>query len=144
MKGARDRFGFSIEPNIIDWELKREFMFSGKHPFKARSGKVKNHDHDLLRDECSGWAGCPPARVDDLGHAFEVRIPIAGLETESLVIEIGENAAVISGLRRLGGSDGTSEKVASFRRLIDLPSPVPDQECCASYHENTLFLLILK
>ncbi len=119
-------------------------MFSGKHRIKSYLGKFKKHNHDLLREECSGWTGCPPARVDDLGHAFEVRIPIAGLETESLVIEIGENAAVISGLRRLDGADGTSGKVASFRRLIDLPSPVPDQECRASYHESTLFLLIVK
>ncbi len=89
----------------------------------------------------SGWS-YPEAVISGCGDVCEVRFFIPGLEPESVVVEIGEDLLVLSGLRWEGRPGEKDRRLRPFRRLIDLPCRVADESWQASYHDEILVLVL--
>ena len=86
-----------------------------------------------------GWTYPRPEISESDGH-YEIRLYAPGLEVDSVVVETSEDLMVLSGLRWVKRSEETPERLAPFRRLIDLPNGASEKRWEVSCRDDILIL----
>ncbi len=86
-----------------------------------------------------GWTYPRPEISESDGH-YEIRLYAPGLEIKSVVVETSEDFMVLSGLRWVKPSAETPQRLAPFRRLIDLPNGAAGKRWEVSYRDDILIL----
>ncbi len=81
--------------------------------------------------------------IAEFEGAFQVAFVLPGLENDSIIVDLIDNVLILSGLRRTRTPFDKSEKLVSFRRIVELPKNVNEENWHVFRRDDGTLVLFL-